>query len=174
MDLKEKSLEELQACEAKISEQLQAKKNEKIISEGGFYCFGCGKAFEKKNECHHYPGSLLCQQCGNKKFKKETVKFFEDFENFSQGKTFELIGVRFARGSFSEEKDIEVGYGERSAKLSHFIFKMCSPSGVDYIDICLDYDHCGCDDDDCAYLKMDVHSKPPTWKESGKYWVWEE
>ena len=92
-----KSIEELQACETKIARELKKKRDEKIITDGGFTCTVCGKVFEKKYEGRQG----ICKQDSMKIDYKEIKAFFEGVE---QSK-LSVFAIRFER-RYSEDNSI--------------------------------------------------------------------
>ena len=167
MGLQDKSIEDLRACESKVSEELRIREDVKTLSEGGFRCSKCRRVFAKGRESATHKG--MCWDDGYATLVKEVRSRYEALEkDHSKVEIFDLVFERTNRGIGVEDIEIEhLGGSDHAAVIGSLIIKIgdayfeISPKTPD------DLDEEGCK------LTLEYHGmKPPTRRTDMFRWNW--
>lgn len=98
MSLKDKSLEEIEACARQVEEELQKKRDERVLAEGGFQCSVCQRVFPRSDESKEFPG--VCHSDGWRIHIQNIRSAFENLEK--DYSSVEIVHLGFVRGRYSE------------------------------------------------------------------------
>jgi hypothetical protein len=158
MKLEEKSLEDLQSCNIKIQDEIRKKKDEKILSEGGFRCSVCGHTFEKKHESNTHHG--MCYDDGYKILISEIRNGFENIETQHLPTAIELFDISFSRRGGNKIIELEHQFGDEFAAL---VDSLVLKIGDEYAELSVKIPD-DPDEDDCK-ITLQLRGKIPPVRE---------